>query len=235
MMIVFLLIIFFFREYFNGFNKSNYKTILNGVVNYPKEFLNSSNFIKYRQSRHFSKNRRKKLWGSDLNFKHMVVMNMAFHKNNVINKNISFNLNFWGYGSEDHDFAFQLKNNGFILKTCNAQILHYDKSNFSNYLTKIYHFGRDGMLYLKEYNRKAYDEIFLEKICFNFLKKKIFSNFYNQIIKLIVKYEKKNKFNISFFYQIGIFLSYLLGVIDRKSSSKEIIKKRSGWYTKKYH
>ena len=50
-----------------------------------------------------------------------------------------------------------------------------------------------------------------------------------------MKYEKKNKFNISFFYQIGIFLSYLLGVIDRKSSSKEIIKKRSGWYTKKYH
>ena len=164
----------------------------------------------------------------------MVVMNMAFNKNDILNKNIRFNLNFWGYGSEDHDFAFQLKNNGFILKTCDAQILHYDKSSFSNYLTKIYHFGRDGMLYLKEYNKEAYNEIFLEKLCFGFLNQKIFAKLYNKLIKLIIDYDKKNKFNIKLFYQIGIFLSYLLGAMDRKNSSKEIVKRKAGRYTKKY-
>lgn len=224
----------FLKKYYDGFNKANYKTILNGVVNYPKEFLNLNNFIKYRQSRHFSKNRRKKLWNSELNFKHMVVMNMAFHKNSILNKNICFNLNFWGYGSEDHDFAFQLKNKGFILKTCDAQILHYDKSSFSNYLTKIYHFGRDGMLYLKEYNIDAYNEIFLEKICFNFLKQKFFIKLYNKLIKLIIHIDKKYKFNIRLLYQIGIFLSYLLGTIDRKNLSKEIVKRKAGWYTKNF-
>ena len=225
---------YYLKEYFNAFNKSTSKTIFNGVVNYPQEFLNTSGFIRYRQSRHFSKQRRRKLWNSNLNFKHLVVMNMAFKKNQILNKNISFNLNFWGYGSEDHDFAFQLKKKGFMLRTCNAQILHYDNSNFSNYLTKIYHFARDGMLFLKDHNKDAYDEIFLEKICFRFFKMRIFVSLYHKLIMKIINYDNKKKNYIDLFYQVGIFLSYLLGTIDRKNSSKEIVRRKSGWYTKNY-
>jgi len=224
----------FLREYFKGFNNSNKKVILNGIVSYPKSYLESSNFIKYRQSRHFSKNRRKRLWNSKLNFKHLVVMNMGFEKNQVINKNINFNSNFWGYGSEDHDFAFQLKKKGFILKTCNAEIIHYDKSNFSNYLIKIYHFARDGMLYLKEYNKEAYREIFLEKLTFKILKVKFLRSLYNRLIILIINFDQMKKFNSNILYQVGIYLSYLLGAIDRKGSSKEIVKRKAGWYTKNY-
>ncbi len=224
----------FLKEYFKGFNNVNKNIILNGIVNFPKKFIKKSNFIKYRQSRHFSKDRRSKIWKGELNLKHLVVMNMAFPKNQVLNKKIIFNRNFWGYGSEDHDFAQKLKNGGFVLKACGAEITHLDDASYSNYLTKIYHFGRDGMLYLKEFNIEAYNEIFLERITFNFLRKKNYKKVLNKIILLMINFEKKRGFVLPIFYQIGIFLSFLLGTIDRKDSSKEIVKRKAGWYTKKY-
>ncbi|MDB9812349.1 glycosyltransferase [Candidatus Pelagibacter sp.] len=226
---------YFLKEYFREFNNNiNKNIILNGTVSFPKDFIKKSNFIKYRQSRHFSKDRRLKLWNNELNLKHLVVMNMAFPKNQVLNKKIMFNTNFWGYGSEDHDFAQQLKSGGFVLKACAAEIIHFDKASYSSYLTKIYHFGRDGMLYLKEFNTEAYEEIFLEKITFNFLKRKIFKSILNKTLVMMIKFEKKIFFNFPIYYQVGIFLSFLLGSIDRKHSSKEIIKRKAGWYTKKY-
>ena len=225
---------FFLKEYLHGFSNANKNIILNGTVSFPKKFIEKSNFTKYRQSRHFSKDRRSELWNSELNLKHLVVMNMAFPKKHVLNKKIFFNSNFWGYGSEDHDFAQKLINGGFVLKTCKAKIVHLDDTSFSSYLIKIYHFGRDGMLYLKEFNTEAYNEIFLEKVAFNCLRKKYYKKILNKIISILINIEKKNKFYFPTFYRIGIFLSYLLGTIDRKNSVKEIVKRKGGWYTKKY-
>ena len=90
------------------------------------------------------------------------------------------------------------------------------------------------MLYLKEFNIEAYNEIFLERITFNFLRKKNYKKVLNKIILLMINFEKKRGFVLPIFYQIGIFLSFLLGTIDRKDSSKEIVKRKAGWYTKKY-
>ena len=47
----------FISTYVNEFNKIDKKTILSGIVEYPKRYLIKYNHIKYRDSKHFKKDK----------------------------------------------------------------------------------------------------------------------------------------------------------------------------------
>ncbi len=222
----------FIIEYLNLFKKITDKDILCGSVKYLKKNINTKNFTRYRQSRHFvysnnSINRKKYLEASKI-----VTMNMGMKNSKLLKKTKYFNEHFGGYGFEDYEFGYRLIKKGFIFLPSKPLIYHLDERNYRSYLNKIYFLSRYSVASLKKINYQSWENSIYFKIENNY-----FVNFFSKIkyiysfIEIIEKFiefiERKFFLYLPKLYRIGIFLSYCRGYYDRKGLKNN---KNYDWY-----
>jgi glycosyltransferase involved in cell wall biosynthesis len=153
-------------QLFSVLSEVEKKTIYCGEVRFPEKWVESSNYYRFRDSRHFGSGRRKDL--KKLSYRTIVVMNMAFLKDELLSSVKKVNENFVGYGSEDQDLGWRLEQAGFILKKSSAKIMHYeDSGTIKGYEKKLFHTARDGVKTLMKDNLPAYSHLraakFLDK------------------------------------------------------------------------
>jgi glycosyltransferase involved in cell wall biosynthesis len=120
--------------YYNKINKLNSsKIILCGDVRYPEDWINKSNYFRYRDSRHYSVNKNNR----PFDYKTITTMNMAINASELNCNNLFFDENYI-FSCEDSDFGYQLTLFGFTYQYCNARVLHYEScGSLSAYAKKI--------------------------------------------------------------------------------------------------
>lgn len=206
---------------------NRFKEIYCGQVLY-KKYINNKHLIKYRESRliNFSK-----LLHNNIPVKNFISMNMSFNKKYLKNKKI-FDDRFRYYGFEDFEFAYRFsKNFKFILNK--GLIIHDDNRDFTNFLDKHYYLGKFGIKDIIRNNKEAAKNSIFYKIENNIFFQK-FQKFhivyyFLKIFKfLLIYYEKRNLFYFPIVYKLGIFISYYMGVVDRKKNDS--IGNIQSWY-----
>lgn len=134
----------FVEEYASCFTKNSIgqdKIIYCGRVVYPSNWVEESNYYRFRNSRHYTSNN-----AESLNFKTIVVMNMGFKKSDFIDYIGAVNERFVGYGCEDQELGWRIEQAGFKILTTAATITHFETTNsIDNYMIKMHRTGRDGM------------------------------------------------------------------------------------------
>lgn len=118
-----------------------------GQVRFPNEWVSSSNYYKYRDSKHLKDGN---IIIDNLPSQNIVVMNMSLKKYEI--DKIGFmDENFVKYGGEDTEFGIRLKQNNIQIKYLNdAIVYHFENSSFDKYLYKLYITARFGFKQLLE-------------------------------------------------------------------------------------
>jgi len=210
------------------------KTVLCGEVRFPIKWVKSSNYYRFRDSRHFGAGKRDEL--KCLNFKTIVVMNMAFYKDEFIATVKNVNESFKGYGCEDQDLGWELEAHGFSIERCDAKIIHNEESaSIVGYEKKIFHTARDGMTTLLSENPEAVKAIssiklldesypFNNKLTSNFYKILRFGVFHQGIASFFAKVMVKTDRNVYFYspiiYRYILGCAYIRGVHARGKRPK---------------
>lgn len=211
-----------------------------GIVNYPNKWIKESNYYRFRDENHYVSNN-----SLILDFKSIVVMNMGFSKSVFLNKIGFVNELFIGYGCEDQELGFRIIQNGLMIKTCKAKIIHYENtSSISGYYSKMYRVGRDGMATLINVLPEAAWSIQSTKILeASFPHKNALNKYYYQLIRffignqlfckiLIIFLERTD--NIKFFYfrklyRLVMASAYINGAKNR-NNKLNFNKVQDGWY-----
>ena len=222
----------FISDYIKLFKKLKNNEILCGSVKYLKNKINSENFIRYRQSRHFisyNNNLNRKI---NLKASKVVTMNMGMKNSRLLKKTNYFDKKFGGYGFEDYEFGFRLIKQGFKFIPTKPTIFHLDERNYQSYLNKIYFLARHSVKSLKKINYDSWKNTIYFKIENNFLvnvvsKSKLFYILIEILERFIVFIEKNIFLYLPNLYRFGIFLSYCRGYYDRKRLKK---RKKYDWY-----
>lgn len=125
------------------------KTIFCGQVRFPPEWITSSNYYRYRDSRHIGIHS-VGLNLQDLPAKYIVVMNMSLKKAEV-DKCGFMDENFIKYGGEDQEFGLRVKQSGIKISYLEkALVYHYESSDIQGYMRKQYCAARFGGKKLNE-------------------------------------------------------------------------------------
>ncbi len=178
--------------------------ILNcGDVFFPEELVLTSNYIRYKNSRHLQY-RYKHPNDLDLDFRSIVTMNMSIKKEKVIENNLFFREDFIGYGMEDNEFGCQVMDAGMKLKRCPASIQHMEDNISFMFASKIFHTSRDGVFKLKSINNSAVMKL---PYSYFFENDYIHKNFY---IKYLIK-----SFRLLFNIKIAKYVLNILNLIDK--------------------
>ena len=222
----------FIKNYTKDFDNIDDNTILSGVVKYPSRYIKNSNYIKFRDSKHFKYNFLKR--NQNLEPDQIVAMNMGFKKTRNLLLLGLFDQRFHGYGFEDYEFAYRYKSHNYKLQISMASINHDEgEPSLNRYLSKYYHLGRDGMKNLLNINEQAAKHTIYYWIENNFYFKIIFKIF--GLNKLLIYFEKvilfidKIRFlNVPKIYEFARLSSYVRGFLDRKKSS--LTSKSRNWY-----
>lgn len=211
----------FLENYYESFDSIENNVILSGIVNYPNKNLSRSNYLKYRDSRHFKFNNDIKFFKENLDADKIVAMNMGFIKSNKIKNFGYFNEGFVGYGFEDYEFGYRYKKFGFKLLKSKASIIHDEgKPLIEKYLKKFYHLGRDGMKNLMILNFKSATQTSYFKLESNIFFKILINIpkidfFLLQFQKIILLLEKSQIIYSPYLYNVLRLLSYTRGVLKR--------------------
>lgn len=124
------------------------KIVWCGGVRFNEELISKSNYYRYRNSCHFSKNNPRTM---DLKFNEIVTMNMMVELETLRKYRVKFDERFLGYGCEDIEFGWRLVKKGFIVKPCLAEIQHEELSgSILKFKEKLYHASRDGFAVLQQ-------------------------------------------------------------------------------------
>ena len=222
----------FLKNYINDFKFLDKNTILSGIVEFPNIHIKKYNHIKFRNSRHFK--------ATDLNsnlylgLDKIVAMNMGFIRSEKFNKIGFFDEKFLGYGFEDYEFGYRCLNNGFRLKASPARIIHDEgEPDFSRYLKKYFHLGRDGMKNLINIDINCAKTSIYYKIETNVFFKLItkIPKFYSLLTlfeKSFLFLDKVKIMYIPFIYNLARLVSYAKGYLERNKSN--IKEENQNWY-----
>ncbi|MNF82238.1 GalNAc(5)-diNAcBac-PP-undecaprenol beta-1,3-glucosyltransferase [compost metagenome] len=210
------------------------KTVYCGEVRFPAEWVSDSNYYRFRDSRHFGSGKRKDL--NMLDYRTIVVMNMAFYKDSFLSTVKSVSEEFKGYGCEDQDLGWRLQESGFEIKRCNARIYHHELSgDIAGYEKKIFHTARDGMTTLLSRTPAAViplramklldkDYPFENKVTGYFYALLRFFAFHQSIARLlawaVTKTDKRNFVYFPIVYRYVLGCAYIRGVNARRLKSE---------------
>jgi glycosyltransferase involved in cell wall biosynthesis len=224
----------FVKEYYSILsNERANNQIFCGSVKYFKN-INRNNFIKYRQSRHFSFEKKNYVSKDYLDAARIVTMNMGFRRNFQISKAKFFNERFNFYGFEDYELGFRLLNLGYKIKACSPAVFHNDIRKFSVYLEKIFFLGLESMQYLININYPAAKKNNFYKLEDSFfIKFFIRFNFFRLLMVFLRKlsiFSDRHLVYLPFIYKIGIGSSYLLGCFYKKNKHLLNDLNRKNWY-----
>jgi glycosyltransferase involved in cell wall biosynthesis len=228
-----------YHKLFSSNTKNN--IVYCGEVRFPTEWVADSNYYKFRDSRHFGGGNRKDL--KELDFKTIVVMNMAFNRNEFIKKIGMVDENFIGYGCEDQDLGWRLHSEGFIIKQSESLIFHYEPSgNILGYSKKLFHTARDGMATLLERNPAAVSALgvkfqlldpdfpgitMFKKISFGMIRGIIFNSYIEYILSIVLV--KIDRIKILYFpslYKYVLACAYVRGTKART----KMMQISNNWY-----
>jgi len=132
------------------------RVVFCGEVQFPSEWVAQSNYVRFRDERHFRFAGPDAPQPRDLDFRTIVVMNMGLRKAEVLGEVGGFDERFIGYGLEDQEFGWRLQRAGFRIAPCDARITHFETSvTLSAYCGKINRAARDGGRMLLELSPDA--------------------------------------------------------------------------------
>lgn len=136
----------FLNRYYELVNAPSFdgsRMVYCGEVRFPAEWVSHSNYYRYRDEEGFYQDQIGD--GLLLDFKTIVVMNMAFEKEHFLQRVRWVDESFVGYGCEDQDLGWRIQRAGFEIHACSALIYHFEASGtISGYAKKIFHTARDG-------------------------------------------------------------------------------------------
>lgn len=147
----------------DGFLKAHYdanqidnNTFYCGQIRFDQELVKNSNYYRFRDEQHLKDEDIDK----DLPFNKVVVMNLSFRKKYI--ETVGYvDENFVGYGCEDMEFGYRIKDKGFHMAYLkDALAIHREKSSsIVEYGKKLYKTGLYGMRILKKECLPAYTTI----------------------------------------------------------------------------
>jgi glycosyltransferase involved in cell wall biosynthesis len=234
---------YFVREHLNSMAK--YPNDLHcGDIFFPKELVNTSNYIRYKDSRHIPY-RYSKSNNLDLDFKSIVTMNMSINKDQILKNKLFFREDFIGYGMEDNEFGCQVIASNIKIKKSSASIQHIEGNDPFIFATKIFHTARDGVYKLKSVNNKAvmnlpYSYFFeTDYVHKNILIKCFIISLRFLFTTKIAKYVLKvlnltDRYKVLYFpilYKYVYASYYKKGVNNRKEAYKSSDEVINSWYT----
>ena len=199
----------FLKNHYNSLLRFNHEKILIcGIVKYKQDLISKSNYFKFRDQGHrqFDKNY---VSSQNLNLHNIVVMNMSFKKNILIDNSLKFNEQFNTYGFEDLQFSMDALYSGFKIITNQATVIHQDSTPLKLYHKKLQSFAKTYFFLFYPYNldkiapknKEGSKEIIAEHM----KKYKILS----YLGKLGMHAPKSNFILIALFKLIGLFFNFL--------------------------
>tara|TARA_B100000963_G_C22638529_1_gene679025 strand:- start:5201 stop:6205 length:1005 start_codon:yes stop_codon:yes gene_type:complete len=203
------------------------KHIVSGKVVFPKNQIEISNYIRYRDSRHRYADELTE--GKDqLDYKQIVTMNMSARKSELVENNLFFDESFLSYGMEDNDFGYRAQEKGFSLSFTQGTITHHDRHTFLTFKKKIFSTARDGTytfmqkspeaiweFYYSNYLEKQYPhKSFLSKFKSIFIRFLLFDFLASLLTQIVLATD-----NYKFLYCV-IFYRYILAVEFLKGANK---------------
>lgn len=212
--------------------------VICGEIRFLDKQVITSNYYHYRDSRHpkVDTNITELLNGWSF-----VSMNYIASRKKLLDSGVRYKESFIGYGGEDHEYGFQLIENGLKIIQGSQAIWHLEKEgNITQYLKKIYHSSRDGMKELKKVNNgeyiKTHKKLYLIEKVFdsnnifsNVLYITIFNKLFNTIVIKYIEYTDHNrKFYSETIFRYVILSSLVMGIKDRKKSYLKDLKE--DWY-----
>lgn len=213
--------------------------ILCGEVRFPSEMVESSNYYRYRDSKHPYY---KQLADRTLDHWSFVSMNMAVKKTDLTDANLFYDERFIGYGCEDHEFPWRIIKSGLRIRMADFCIDHHEyDGDIVKYKRKIFCMARDGMYMLaniapeivKSHRRLAWIEsIYFKKTMRNWLLRVaiqlVFNRGLSRVIEIALKKTDGNrKFYSTKLYRYVLLSDYLAGVRSRDGRLKVAGR---GWY-----
>jgi len=205
-------------------------TVVCGGIRYPSELTLSSNYYRYRDSQHFSRDKD----GKELKFNNITVMNLSFKKHEVLTKVGLVSTDFVKYGGEDIEYGYRIMKASMRLIVCyDALVYHYEyNGTLDNYFKKIQFASRYGgpLFYeLTKYQLHLSPMSLLDPLNSKSMQQKIKSIIVNllvnkQLYALVVRYLRLTD-KIGIFYNKFMFhylkaYAYKSGVLLRYSESK---------------
>ncbi|AUX69621.1 hypothetical protein CHX26_09045 [Porphyrobacter sp. HT-58-2] len=219
------------------------RVIYCGEVRYPAEWINKSNYYRFRDSRHFGfKAGVKRL--EYLDYRTIVVMNMCFERGLFLKHIGSVNESFIGYGAEDQDLGWRLQEAGYRLRPNSAKIIHFETtSSIRQYGEKIKRSSRDGMTTLLRVNRPAALGIMaLKKLDAEFPNRSVLDRMTRILILIGLRFRLNRPLELlleqtdgcpllysSKLYRILMGIYYVQGSIDR-DNRLTVEESTAGWY-----
>lgn len=199
----------FLKNHYYSLTRLNHEKILIcGMVKYKPDLINKSNYFKFRDEGHrkFDENY---ISSKSLNLHNIVVMNMSFKKNILIDNSLEFNEEFNTYGFEDLQFSIDALCSGFKIMTNQATVIHQDSTPLKLYHKKLQSFAKTYFFLFYPYNldriasknKENSNEIIMEHM----KEYKILS----YLGKLGMRAPKKNIILIVLFKLIGLFFNFL--------------------------
>lgn len=237
--------VFNFIESHLNAHRSVTNTVYCGQVRFPETWVSASNYYKYRDKCHLGPSHY--AIHDSLPFNKIVVMNLSFKKNEIIDKVGLVCESFIGYGGEDIEFGYRICDNGMkLVYLPEALAYHHENSpSIISYGEKVYRASRDGGKILNEINPEILKntklvsfEIYNNDLnLINKFKKWIFRimiNKYvaNQIAKLLVKTDGMRMFFVSFLYRYYLASKSKEGKLAQKTVRLSLDDVKGGWYSK---
>ena len=215
-----------------------------GGVRFDDLLVKKSNYYRYRDSCHFSKNKPKP---TSLSFQQIVTMNMLLERKILLDNNIFFDERYIGYGFEDIQFGLDLVNNGYELIPCEADILHKEiYGDIKKFRIKFFHAGRDGMAVFKKISPNYVNDLgksaLLEpvnsndkrstKVLLYLLHLLLDSKFPKIIANILLSTDKYSYLYSTLAYRVTLAGAYREGVRARTDMSKINADRanKDGWY-----
>lgn len=207
------------------------KIISCGEVRYPTQWVNKSNYYRFRDSRHFGFTPNYVLPES-LDFKTIVVMNMCFEKSLFQSTVAHVDEAFIGYGAEDQDLGWRLQEHGYEILPCKALIFHFETTaTITEYSSKIMRTARDGMSTLLQVNPKAAYGIGAlkkldpempnrnlgDKLIYSLVKFALYARLNKLFEWMLNRYDNKYIFYFPKIYRLLMGMYYVRGVNERKN------------------
>jgi len=232
----------FIDAHINSCNKHG-KVIHCGSVYFDGYLVDSSNYIRYRNSRHIPY----LLDNIKMDYRSIVTMNMSVNKSELISNNLFFDEEFLGYGMEDNEFGFRATKCDFTIVSNTASILHLENKTALEYASKIFHTSRNGVKRFKDIHPEAVNGL---RLSFFFERDYKHRNFMMSVlIKLfrllfeikiarlmllvLVKLDGVKVLYFRPLYQYIYACYYSYGVKERSNAFKDISEIELDWYKMK--
>jgi GT2 family glycosyltransferase len=115
------------------------KVVFCGQVRFPADWVKSSNYFRFRDSRHLGATR-PEVNNRDIPFHLIVVMNLSFKRDEILQSVGWVSEEFKSYGCEDYEFGYRMAEAGMKIELAeDAIVYHYEAGGtIAQYMKKMY-------------------------------------------------------------------------------------------------